>query len=249
MMKKICKIILPSFILNYLKNIKEKIEIKKYKNLPIKEVFGKIYNEKVWTPENEKKNFKYYSGLGSHKSEFTDEYISKTISFLKTFEKKPSIVEFGCGDFEVSSKLVSYSSSFTACDIFEELIKTNQERFKDEKLKFLVLDMTRDQLPEAEICIIRCVLQHLSNQMIKKFLNRINGKFSYLLITEHFPKKEIFTPNKDIITGPNIRLSDESAVDLTKSPFNLNVLNEKNICKVYSKSINGFLNTQLYKIK
>lgn len=249
MIKKILKKLLPRFILKKLKNAKEKIEIQKYKNLSLEKIFGKIYNEKIWTPENEKFFFKYYSGLGSHRSEFTEEYITKTISFLKTFEKKPNIVEFGCGDFEVSSKLVNFSNSFTACDIFENLIKTNKERFKDPKLKFLVMDMTKDQLPAAEICIVRCVLQHLSNQMIKNFLNNINGKFNYLLITEHFPSQEDFIPNKDIITGPNIRLSYDSAVDLAKSPFYLNILNEKNICKIYSESIDGFLNTQLYKLK
>ena len=72
-------------------------------------------------------------------------------------------------------------------------------------------------MKELEIVILAAGKGSRMKTKTPKLLNRINGKFSYLLITEHFPKKEIFTPNKDIITGPNIRLSDESAVDLLKN--------------------------------
>ena len=33
------------------------------------------------------KNFKYYSGLGSHKNEFTEKYILETINVLKSIKK------------------------------------------------------------------------------------------------------------------------------------------------------------------
>ena len=248
MYKKIIKSIIPNFIISFIKNIRDKIEFQKFKKLSLKETFETIYNDKLWTPEDEKKNFTFYSGLGSHKSEFISEYLIKTKNFLKSFDRAPDILELGCGDFKVSSNLVKFSNSFIACDIFEDLIELNKKKFVDKKLKFMVLDITNDELPKADVCIVRCVLQHLSNKMINNFLQQIEGKFKYLLVTEHYPNEINFLANHDIVSGPNIRLKFKSAVDLTKAPFNLQFKHEQNICKVYSKSIEGFLNTQLYQL-
>ena len=63
----------------------------------------------------------------------------------------------GCGDFKVSSNLVKFSNSFIACDIFEDLIELNKKKFVDKKLKFMVLDITKDELPKADVCIVRCI--------------------------------------------------------------------------------------------
>ncbi len=249
MFKKLIKNLIPSIIINYIRGIREKIELNRFKKLNLEDTFKTIYNEKIWTPKNEKDNFKYYSGLGSHKTEFTKQYIRETIKILESFETTPDVVELGCGDFKVSTELVKFSNTFKACDIFEDLIENNKKEFIDPKLQFLVLDMTKDELPSADICIIRCVLQHLSNEKIISFLNRINGKFNFLLVTEHFPNKINFTANHDIVSGPNIRLKYDSAVDLIKPPFNLKVKSEKNIYKAYSNDVDGFLNTQLYKLK
>ena len=76
--------------------------------------------------------------------------------------------------------------------------------------------------------------------MINNFLQQIERKFKYLLVTEHYPNEINFLANHDIVSGPNIRLKFKSAVDLTKAPFNLQFKHEQNICKVYSKSIEGF---------
>ena len=72
MIKKILKLFFPKFLIEHLKAIRDKFELNKYKNLSNQEVFKKIYEEKIWTPESEKGEFKYYSGLGSHKEDFTE---------------------------------------------------------------------------------------------------------------------------------------------------------------------------------
>lgn len=249
MIKKILKLFLPKFLIEHLKAIRDKFELNKYKNLSNQEVFKKIYEEKIWTPESEKGEFKYYSGLGSHKEDFTENYIEKVSLFLKSLKKKPSVVELGCGDFVVSSRLVSFTDKYTACDIFEDLINQNKKKYFFPNVFFKVIDITKDELPSGDICIVRCVLQHLSNEMITNFLKKIENKYTYLLITEHYPKKKEFKPNLNIITGPNIRLHLNSAVDLTKEPFNLRFIEETNLCNVYSKLIVGYLKTQLYKLK
>jgi len=247
--KKLIKKIVPDSIYvfkhkyNFIKNRSQ------FFKLNSKETFKKIYKEKIWTPEKYQSKYKFYSGLGSHKKEFVEIYIKKTIKFLKKFKKKPKIVELGCGDFKVSENLVKYSGSFTACDIYDELIFYNKKKYKNLKVIFKVLDFTKNNIPNGDICILRCVLQHLSNEMIFKFLKKIKGKFKYLIVTEHCPENDDFKPNLNIYTGPDIRLNYNSAVELSESPFFLNYKEKKILCKISSKLINGFLKTQIYRLK
>ena len=103
--------------------------------------------------------------------------------------------------------------------------------------------------PKAEICIVRCVLQHLSNAMIKKFLTNVENKFEFLIITEHVPSSNSFKSNQDITSGPGIRLHKNSGVDLAKYPFNLKYKKKRILNITKSDLIEGCLKTSLYQIK
>lgn len=73
----------------------------------------------------------------------------------------------------------------------------------------------------SDVIFIRQVLQHLSNAEIGKFVRNIQGKFRFLVVTESMSKSMFFSPNKDIDTGPGIRIHKKSGVVLEKPPFNL----------------------------
>ena len=55
MLKNIIKRFIPLFLLKILRKIREKILMRKFKKLKLRQVFEKIYNEKIWTPEIDKK--------------------------------------------------------------------------------------------------------------------------------------------------------------------------------------------------
>jgi len=251
LIKKILKKILPTSILQLKRNYIAKQEIKKFSKMEINEIFEEIYNKKLWTPEEEKKSIKFYSGIGSHYEEFTNIYIDKIRDFLIKFPSKPSVVDLGCGDFFIGAKLRQYCDKYIAIDIFKDLIDLNKNKFSDLDVDFKTLDITKDQLPSGEVCFIRQVLQHLSNDLINKFLNLMSGKYKYIVITEHLPQEIYFKANIDILTGPNIRINKNSAVVLTEKPFNLKVINEKNICSIRPKKIKGFegvINTKILQL-
>ena len=90
------------------------------------QIFAEIYNKKIWSPEKEKKVHKFYSGIGSHHDEFIETYIEKMREFLNSFSLKPSVVDLGCGDFSIGSKLTDHCGNFIAVDIFDELIEQNK---------------------------------------------------------------------------------------------------------------------------
>ena len=247
LLKKLIKIFIPQSLIKFKDKIIIKFNRKKFTklNLETKEIFNKIYSEKLWTPDNQKNFFKYYSGSGSHEFEFVEEYISKISRYLSSFCSKPSVIDLGCGDFNVGSKLRQYCSTYIATDIVEGLIDYNIHKYKDLEVDFITLDIINERIPKAEICFLRLVLQHLSNKDIGNFLDLNKDNFNKLIITEHYPRSKNFIPNIDKPTGPDIRLYDDSAVVLTMPPFNLRVKKEIDLCEVFSSKIKGSIKTKL----
>ncbi len=252
MIKKTIKKLIPSFILNYLRIFLNNLEKKKFKKMNHKQIFSEIYKKKLWSSEEAKKKFEYYSGTGSHKEEFTAIYLNKIKEFLQSLSTKPNVVDLGCGDFEIGSKIRPYCKNYIAVDVFDDLIKRNQEKYKDLGVIFKTMDITEENLPEGEVCFLRTVLQHLSNDAILKFLTLMKNKYKFLIVTEHLPENKTFVPNIDMDSGPFIRLDKNSGVDLTKKPFNLDVVSEKILCDIKSNEsykFNGVMNTKVLQLK
>tara|TARA_B100001057_G_scaffold492224_2_gene584172 strand:+ start:16100 stop:16861 length:762 start_codon:yes stop_codon:yes gene_type:complete len=250
-LKKVIKFLLPNYFIVLIKNLIIDYNLKKYEKLSNKEIFGTIYKSKIWNDKNKIDDKKFNSGPGTDNIKFVIQYVKNLENLFKTFKNKPIIADVGCGDFEIGSKLVEFSSKYYAIDVFEDLINFNKKKFLNLKVDFLTLDITKDDLPYADVYILRTVLQHLSNKAISNFLLNMKNKCKFLIITEHLPDKRIidFTPNKDITSGPYIRLYKNSGVDLTKKPFNLKVNDKKTLFISESKNMEGILDTTLLEIK
>ena len=81
----------------------------------------------------------------------------------------------------------------------------------------------KDNLPAAGLCLIRQVLQHLSNQEIAQILQNTR-KYKYIIITEHYPPPYLnIIPNRDKPHGKDIRLDNDSGVYLNKPPYNIKI--------------------------
>ena len=249
MIKKIIKKFITNFVFVYRqKRIIKKIR-KKFSKMKKHEIFREIYLTKLWSPESIKSDYKFYSGAGSYLPELTNDYISEIKNFLLLLPTKPNVVDLGCGDFVIGSKIRKLCNNYIAVDIFDELIYFNKKKYKDLNVNFRVLDITSDELPNGEICFVRQVLQHLSNESIINFVKAIKDKYKYLIITEHFPLFNNFVANLDKPTGPDTRFYDKSAVVLTAPPFNLKVVKETDICETTSDSIEGLLKTKILQLK
>jgi len=249
MIKKLIKKFIPDFIFAYRQKIKIKKIRKKFLKMEKNDIFKEIYLKKLWSPESIKSSYKFYSGVGSYFPELTNDYINEIKKFLSSLPKKPDVVDLGCGDFVIGSKIREYCNNYIAVDIFDELIYFNKKKYKTLNVDFRVLDITAEELPEGEICFIRQVLQHLSNDSITDFIKAIKDKYKYLIITEHFPATNNFVANMDKPTGPDTRFYDKSAVVLTDSPFNLKVIKDTDICETTSDSIEGVLKTKILQLK
>jgi len=216
----------------------------KYEELSTKDIFTKIYEEGAWNL-SPRTDLKLFSGTGSHEGNLVGPYVEALQKILSSFPSKPSAVDLGCGDFAVGARVRHLCDSYIACDIVEPVISANRNRYADLDVDFRVLDITKDELPPADLVFVRQVFQHLSNNEIAGALSRMVSRYRYLLLTEHLPLGT-FAPNADKPTGPDIRLGLNSGVVLTSPPFNLKVRDAKHICDV--AELGGTIRTTLYKL-
>lgn len=212
------------------------------KTWPTSDVMEQIYTMKLWGDNNSE----FYSGIGSHHPEIVNPYIEALSSYLQTFEYPPVICDMGCGDFNIGRNMVQYADKYIGVDIVGDLIEYNSRTFKYENLDFQCLDITVDELPTADVVILRQVLQHLSNDEIHGILTKLYN-YKFLILTEHLPQGE-FEPNKEIISGQGTRLKKQSGVNLLAPPFNFKVREEKKLLTIRSEDNKGVIETNLFKI-
>ncbi len=189
---------------------------------PRSEIFSGVYSKKIWGG----------SGSGSHRAFVVEPYIASISQFAGEFPQPLDIVDLGCGDFAIGSRLRPLFNRYVACDIVPDVIAQNRERYSDLDVDFRVVDLIADDLPPGDVVFVRLVLQHLSNDLIAHAVARLRATYSRLVLTEHLPSDTNFIPNIDIPTGPGIRLGLNSGVDITKAPFEIPVTNEKILCEV-----------------
>ena len=239
--KKIVKKNTPDFILNiYRKSILKK-KIENISKLSREEKFSYIYKNNIW---GGRENFN--SGDGSHNPNIIQPYIEIVKKFLEKNDK-PTLIDCGCGDFNVGKNFLSSSKKYYAIDIFQDIIDLNKSKFKHENLQFLKLDIVEDNIPSGDVCIVRQTLQHLSNQDIHSFLKNIKNKFKFLLVTEHLPDGK-FKSNIDMKTSFLIRPLFNSGILLHEKPFEIKFKHMDELLRVSAAPDEGVISTILYEL-
>jgi len=231
-------------VLRQLKKIKRKIKLIlihfQYKDLSTKQIFSKIYNDGSWN----KKSLNFNSGPGSHNEKLVIPYLKFVNSFL--VEKKlKSIIDLGCGDFNVGKNIYKHVNKYYAFDIVPDLIELNKKNFTNKKIVFECINFINNPIPKTDCVIIRQVLQHLDNKSIIKILDKIKS-YKYVIITEHIPEKN-FTPNINKKIGPTTRLEFNSGIDIEIEPFNFNFISKKEI-KLEDNELGGVHKTVIYNL-
>ena len=130
-----------------------------------------------------------------------------------------SVVDLGCGDFEIGRRLAGACDRYIGVDVVPELIDRNSRLYGTSHTSFICADISREPLPDAELCLARQVFQHMSNDEIGTVLREAR-KYRHLIVTEHHPVTPVAF-NKDKIHGFGTRVETGSGVYLDKAPFNV----------------------------
>lgn len=187
-------------------------------NKSTEQVFSEIYKENAWG--GEKGDF--YSGGGTTIENIANKYVEYFDSIQSEFKlSELAVVDLGCGDMRIGGRIAPLFRSYTGVDVVKDLIQHHNEKLASPSVSFKHLNIVDDELPEGDVCLVREVMQHLSNEQILEIIPKL-GKYKYVFVTEHIP-----TPNPDLKFnldkphGGDVRLYDNSGVYLTKPPFNV----------------------------
>jgi SAM-dependent methyltransferase len=185
-----------------------------YEKMSVQDTFRKIYRKQVWGRNGDR----FYSGPGSH-GPASDLYCSTVIDFIRENGIR-SVVDCGCGDFAVGKRIVDATEvQYVGVDVVPELIQHHRRKFQSPRVTFVCANIIADELPVADLYLVRQVLQHLTNDEIATVLRRLSG-LPKVLITEDVPTNPTCF-NHDMTHGPEVRSDFGSGVYVDQPPFSL----------------------------
>lgn len=217
-MKALLRPLVPRFMREaYARRRRQRIQQANEDRTP-EEVFTAIYQSNAWggVPGE------FYSGSGTADAHIASAYLTaiSALAQRETFMGS-RFVDLGCGDFQIGRQLLALCGSYVGVDIVGPLVQRNNDLYGDARTRFVHLNIIDDELPDGEVCFVRQVLQHLSNQQIQRVLPKLE-KYRWVLITEHYPRdNRDIRPNIDKVHGGDIRVYDNSGVYLDQPPFRL----------------------------
>ena len=180
----------------------------------LKKLFSRIYHENMWGGVKGEFN----SGPGS------DDFVGMAYAnLIKAYVQQhniKSVVDIGCGDFRIARQFITDEIDYTGIDVVPSLIENNQRLFGKSNIRFLNIDATQEAIPDAELCTIRQVLQHLSNDHIRSILTKCK-KYPHLIVSEHVLTGEAVTPNLNMQADWNTRIEMNSCVMLDEPPYSV----------------------------
>jgi hypothetical protein len=154
-----------------------------------KDIFSGIYKENTWGSKGS------VSGPGSTLDQTN--LIRERLPVIFEEHNIKSILDIPCGDFHWMQHVYLENIMYTGADIVTEIIFSNKKYEKD-NIKFINLDIIKDDLREVDIIFSRDCLVHFSYDDIYLCLSNICYSGAQFFITTTFCER---TSNLDIATG------------------------------------------------
>jgi hypothetical protein len=169
----------------------------------IEQVFGEIYRNNSWgDPES-------VSGRGSTLARTA--VVRRELPALLAELGAESLLDAPCGDFNWMRSVDLGRVHYTGADVVAELIEQNRAKYGGPHRRFVVLDITKDEAPRADLVLCRDCFIHLSFRHTRAAVANFKRSGStYLLATTHAGARE----NVDIESGGG------HYVNLRLPPFN-----------------------------
>lgn len=181
-----------------------------------RDIFAQIYHSGRWGGEGE---FDSGTGTGTGTADenVADPYIEAVRNEVESLQLSGArFVDLGCGDFRIGRRIAPLSGAYVGVDIVPTLIEHLEQNFGRDCISFRCIDIIQDRLPDGDVCFVRQVLQHFSNDQILKILPKL-AAYKYVFVTEHIPNRsKPYTPNLDKPHGPDVRLYWKSGVFLAR---------------------------------
>ncbi|HEY3638481.1 MAG TPA: methyltransferase [Rhizomicrobium sp.] len=107
------------------------------------------------------------------------------VRFLQGFLRDraiASVVDFGCGDWQFSQTIDWSGIDYRGFDIVPSVILANRAKYQKANIIFHEIEPPYNALPEADLLIVKDVLQHWSDESVFAFLP-VLARYRYALVT------------------------------------------------------------------
>lgn len=140
-----------------------------------------------------------------------------------------SIVDLGCGDMTwMPMTRVFNDTKYTGIDIVDSVIQNHKVKYPCQN--FICLDIINDDIPSADVFILRDVLFHLNLEDVGKILEKIikNKLCKFLIVTSCRNTTNIDTFDSTFFHQVNLRVSPFNmknySIALKEDKFNRDIL-------------------------
>lgn len=168
------------------------------------EIFTEIYREQLWDASE--------SASGSGSTLAATESIRAELPRLLARLGARSLLDAPCGDHYWMSRTELDLDHYIGGEIVVPLVELLNERYGDERRRFVHLDVVCDPLPEADAFLCRDCLLHLTNADVLQVLDNARRSSCTYLLASTYPD---CASNAEIPTGLSRPLN------LCLPPFNL----------------------------
>ena len=151
-----------------------------------------------------------HSGAGSLPF-WTIGYRAMLENFIAMNEIK-SIVDLGCGDWQFSKFMNLEGVRYHGFDVVESVVSRNRTLYAKPNISFDLRPDDPGLLPQADLLIMKDVLQHLPDEQIAFHKDHVFSRYPRCLITNSFKKI-------DTVTNININYGEFRCLDLNKDPY------------------------------
>jgi len=170
--------------------------------LPLQEAFEEVHRSHLWTGSES------VSGAGSG-AEQTSRLHTALPELLRELGTR-TLLDAPCGDYGWIKTIPLPVERYIGADVVRSLIADRQALDADDRHTFVVLDLTRDPLPAADLLLCRDCLVHLSFDDVQRVTANVRRRGIPFLLATTFPDHEV---NEDIVTG------DWRLLNLERPPF------------------------------
>lgn len=173
-----------------------------FRLMPRRMKFSTIYKYNLWNSGES------LSGPGSEISKLPG--IEKFLKSLIQELNIKSILDIPCGDFNWMKTVDLSGIKYVGADIIKDLVRQNRTLYGSGSKDFVVLDIIQDELPTADLVIIKDLFIHFSIPNILKSLENVRRSGSKYILTTTFPDVQ-----------ENIRIKDgyNFNINLQVAPF------------------------------
>jgi SAM-dependent methyltransferase len=122
------------------------------------------------------------------------------------------MIDIGCGDWQFSKFLNLDGVRYLGFDVVPSIVEHNARTYGSKSIRFAVMPQRLEEIPGADLVIMKDVLQHLPNEVIVEFATVVFPKCKHCLLTNSYVKLD--TP-----LNIDIRHGDFRCLDLSAPPF------------------------------